>query len=181
MYSVGGPQPTFSQAVPVTDIVFQCHPGALVLGPRTPILGSESGNLIDTNEPSVALGWTPGPGEVQRRPGQINLGLRGGKSSQPAMGWKRMQREAVWGRVILDVDGRGGQRHEARMSSTWGSGGVRSWDGRRGRRGSLATHSTGLESDRPGFKSWLCRFSLCNLGEAPSCLIARVCFPVKGP
>ena len=153
---------------------------------KDPILGSESVNLIDTNEPSVALGWTPGPGDVQRRPGQINLGLRGGKSSQPALGWKRMQREVGWGRVILgDVDGRGGQRHEARMSSTcrkpWGSGGVRSWDGRRGRWGGLATHSTGLESDRPGFKSWLCCFWLCNLGETPSCLLARVCFPVKGP
>lgn len=35
-------------------------PATLVLGPRTPVLGSEGTKLTDANEPSVALGTESG-------------------------------------------------------------------------------------------------------------------------
>lgn len=76
-------------------------PSALVLGPRTPVLGSESTKLIDANEPSVAFGWNPGPVGVQRRPGKISLGLHSGETPTGLEG-KEVGKAGVAGRSFQE-------------------------------------------------------------------------------
>lgn len=88
---------------------------------------------------------------------------RNGESPQSDLGRKRMQRKVGdHSRRCGLVRGTKAQsQNEQYMQETLGAGGTRNWDGRRvgsGGGGSLATPSTGLESDRPGFKSCLCCF-----------------------
>ena len=79
----------------------------------------------------------------------------------PNQTWEERGCRGRWGVILGDVDGQEGQRHKVRMTSHAGNPGIR-WDQelgwKEGGGGSLATPSTGLESDRPGFKSWLCCF-----------------------
>ena len=129
---------------------------------KDPLFVQKARNLC--LQPCIALGWTLDPMGVQRRPEDIGLGLRSREIPHQSWEGRGLERWSGgrWGKDHSRRSGQGGQRHEARLRSTCRraqrASRTGSWDGRRRQKGSLGIPSTGLESDRPRFKSWLCSF-----------------------